>query len=203
MLTRGPLRLRFVEDPDPTAGGGDDPQIDADPKFPANTPVTEMSAEQQAAYWRDKARKHEDRVKAFGDFTPEKLTELQRETEALRSKSQTAEEKAIDEAKEAGRAEVRSILASERVRHALEKSLEGRIPDAGALLDLDRSKFVKGDLADVDAIKAWVAENSAETTATKKSATDLGQGRRGTATPVKGVGAGADLFTVSRKQPTS
>lgn len=207
MLTRGGIwirnpRLRFLEDPDPDAGGGDENK--GDPAFPANTPVKDMTPEQQAAYNLHQARKHEARVKAFGDWTPEKIEALQNEANTLRTKSQTTEEKAIEDAKEAGRAEIRSVLASERVKNALAKALEGRIPDAGALLDVDRSKFVKGDQADVEAINAWVADNSTETTTTKKTATDLGQGRRGTATPAKGVGAGADLFTGTRKkQPTS
>ncbi len=32
-------------------------------EFPANTPVKEMTAEQQVAYWKASARKHEDRAK--------------------------------------------------------------------------------------------------------------------------------------------
>ena len=43
--------------------------------YPENTPVADMTAEQQAAYWRTHARKHEDRLKAI-DVTPEELTRL-------------------------------------------------------------------------------------------------------------------------------
>lgn len=185
-------RLRFVTDEE--NGGGND-----QPAFPANTPVAEMSAEQQAAYWRDKARKHEDRVKAFGDYTPDAIAGLVQERDQLRTASQTDQEKAVEEAKEAGRAEVRTVLANERVKVALEKALNGRIPDAGALLDLDRSQFVNGDAADTAAINAWVNEHSTESTSSAKGLRDLGQGReRGTDAPNKGVNAGRELFTGSK-----
>ncbi len=213
MLNRsvfGPVRqsrlqlmgIRFAETEGDGEGAHDDPKPE-EPKFPANTPVKDMKPEEQAAYWQDKARKHEDRVKAYGDVTPEKLAQLQKEAETLRKKTLTPDEKVIDDAKEAGRAEIRAVLATERVKNALEKALAGRVPDASALLDLDRSKFVKGDGADLDAIKAWVDEHSTEQPQ-KKGAPDLGQGReRGNTTADKGVGAGADLFSSKHNKTTT
>jgi hypothetical protein len=185
-------RLRFVTDEE--EGGGND-----QPAFPANTPVKEMSPEQQAAYWQDKARKHEDRVKAFGDYTPDAINALVQEREALRTASQTDQEKAVNEAREAGRSEVRALLAAERVQNTLERALTGRNPDVTALLNLDRSAFIKGDTADTDAITAWVQEHSTESNGPGKGHVDLGQGRdRGTDAPIKGVHAGRSLFTDSK-----
>lgn len=200
MLTRGGLfirnpRLRFATDDDTDKGGaGSEDKVD-EPKFPADTPVKDMSAEQQAAYWKDKARKHEGRVSQYGDLTPEKVTQLQTELATLRAKGLTAEEAAIEQAKEAGRTEVRGLLAAERVKNALTTALAGRVPDANALLDLDRSQFISGDGANVGAIKAWVEEHSTAA-AVQKQAPDLGAGRhRGnTGEAAKGVGAGRDLY---------
>lgn len=51
----------FVTD-DETGGGGDDtpPALKADDKgFPADTPLSEMTAEQQAAYYKHQNRKAE------------------------------------------------------------------------------------------------------------------------------------------------
>lgn len=174
--------LRFLTPEDETGGGGGDDT----PKFPANTPVTEMTPEQQAAYWRDKARKHEDRVKKYGDLTPEQVQQIQKERDELRQKGQTAEEKAIEEAKEAGRAEVRQELGRERLGSALNKALTGRVADPAALLDLDRSKLVKGDgTVDTDALNAWVESNSQPVQGGRPKP-DLGAGHRQQVT----VGAG-------------
>lgn len=38
------------------------------PKFPENTPLTEMSQEEQTEYWKHQARKHEGRLKELGDI---------------------------------------------------------------------------------------------------------------------------------------
>src|SRR3546814_11137571 len=91
-----------------------------------------MTAEQQAAYWQDKARKHEDRVKKYGDVTPEKLAQLQREHAELVSKGQTAEEQAVEAAREEGRKEILAVLNKERATTALQNALNGRVPDAAA-----------------------------------------------------------------------
>lgn len=206
MLTRGGIlirnpQLRFVEAEIEGGGAGGEQQ---QPAFPASTPVKDMTAEQQVEYWKHQSRKHEDRVRQFGDFTPEKLTQLQQETEALRIQNQTDAERAISEAKEQGRAEVRTILAGERVKNALERALDGRVPNASALLDLDRSQFINGDKADADAIKAWVEANSTEAATSARRNPDLGQGReRGNSTTTKGVGAGADLFSSRKTKPAS
>jgi hypothetical protein len=197
-------RLRYIIEPDDGAGagGGQEQQPEA-PKFPANTPVKDMTPEQQVAFHENKARRLEDTLKGFNGLTPKQITDLQSEVATLRTKGQSAEDAALEQAKESGRAEVRTVLAAERVRANLERALTGRVPSATALLDLDRSTFIKGDSADVEAINAWVEANSAAVTQ-QKNAPDLGQGRnRGTGTPTKGVGAGADMFANSRKKTTS
>lgn len=146
--------IRFMADNDGADGAG--------AGFPANTPVKEMTPEQQVAYWQDKARKHEDRVKAFGGKTPEEIEQLQADLDAARAASQTAEEKAIQDAKQEGRSEVLSILANERVTTAIERALQGRDVDPATLLTLDRSQFIDGDKADMAKITAWVTENTKE-----------------------------------------
>ncbi|MBF4578951.1 hypothetical protein [Frigoribacterium sp. VKM Ac-2530] len=212
-IATSPSRLRFFAPVDNDlgagagagAGGDGEAQKDSELGFPSNTAPKDMEPEQRAAYWQHRSRQNEDRVRAFGQLSPEQVAELQAERDRLVAAGQTDSEKAIEEAREAGRAEVRSILAAERVKSAFTTALAGRVPDAGALLDLDRSKYVKGDQADADAIKAWVEEHSTEkTTETTRRTVDLGQGRgRGTTTPNKGVGAGRDLFSGSKKSTTT
>lgn len=208
MFTRGGIfirnpRLMFNADDDASNGGGGENQDNA-PKFPADTPVKDMTPEQQAAYHLHQSRKHEDRVKAFGDWTPAKIAALQKERDEFAAAGQTAEQKALEDAKKEGRTEVLGLLASERVKNAFASALAGRTPDASALLDLDRSTFANDDgTADVAAIKAWVDEHSTATGPAPKKAIDLGGGRnRGDAANAsKGVGAGRDLFA-NRKKPT-
>lgn len=207
MLTPGGIfirnpRLMFGTEEENLGGGNEQEQQEEnqpEAKFPANTPVKDMTPEQQAAYHENKARRLEDKLKNFNGLTPKQIADLQAENASLKSKSQSAEEKALEEAKEQGRTEERVKNAHERVKNALEKALAGRMPDAGALLDLDRSKFIKDGTADLEAIQEWVEENSSATD--KKGAPDLGQGRkRGTTGPATGVGAGASLFDNKRKK---
>lgn len=171
--------LRYVEGEQGGEGGGDGQQSNT-PAFPANTPVKEMTPEQQAAYWQHQSRKHEDRVKKYGDLTPEQVKALQDENTTLKTAGQSAADKAIEEAKAAGRAEVQAGWDRDKATAALSKALEGRIPDAGALVGLDVSKFVVSGKVDTDAINAWVEDNSEPTTAQQqqKKNPDLGGGRR-------------------------
>lgn len=166
--------LRSVTN-DIESGGGD--PTPKEPEFPANTSVKDMTPEQQVAYWKDRSRKHEDRVKAFGELTPEQATALKTENDQLKAATLSAEEKALEEAKAAGRAEVLSVLGQERAKHAFEKALQGRDVDPIALLDLDRSQFIDGDKADMAKITAWFAENTKEVQQQRANVT-FGQGPR-------------------------
>lgn len=180
MLTQGGIlirspRLMFDGETEGNEPGSTPPE---QPKFPANTPVKDMTPEQQAAFHENKARRLEDKLKAFNGLTPEQVTALQADLAAARAASQTAEEKAIEDAKEAGRAEVRTVLANERVKTALDRALEGRIPNTTALLELDRSQFIDGDKANTAAITAWVEANSTKVDAAPPRFPNLHQGPR-------------------------
>jgi hypothetical protein len=212
MYTRGGIFirspfLRFFTD-DGTAGGAGGQEVqNQEPAFPANTPVKDMTPEQQVGYWQDKARKHENRNKALGDWTPEKIKALQDERDALRSQGQTDTEKELEKAREEGRTEVRSVLNRERATSALEKALQGRAPDAGALLSLDVNTFIVDGKVDDAAVKAWVDDHSEEApkgNQQQRRNPDNGQGNRGNAGGSgKSVAAGRDLFADRRKKSTT
>jgi 3-methyladenine DNA glycosylase Tag len=80
-----------------------------DKGFPDGTPLEQMTPEQQAAYWKHYARKHEDTVKAFKGLTPQQVAEMQAKNEELEAKALTADEKALkavrDEATKQARAQ--------------------------------------------------------------------------------------------------
>jgi hypothetical protein len=58
--------------------GGSGAGTDDDRGYPANTPVAEMTPQQQTAYWRYHARKHENAYKGLGLTPGQEAAELQR-----------------------------------------------------------------------------------------------------------------------------
>lgn len=199
-------RLRFVEGAGEGGAGGEgekggegdkggqgnDGKNDAGDKSKATLPTTQDELDrivgERLAREREKFKDH-DQLKKDSE-----------ELAKLREKTKTDDEKAIDAAREEGRTEVRAVLAAERVKVALERELSGRIPDAAALLDLDRTQFVKGEGADTDAIKVWVLAHSSE--APKGGGRqDGGQGKRDGAAAGGTVQAGREAFE-SRRKPT-
>ena len=99
---------------------------------------------------------------------------------------------AVESAREEGRAEIRAVLAAERVSNALSSALTGRALSPNALLDFDKSRFVKGDGADIDAINAWVEANSTQVPTTTEVVTH--SGKREPSSKGGSVQSGRDLF---------
>lgn len=120
----------------------------AEPGFPANTPVADMKPEEQAAYWKDKARKHEGRA-----------TSTATELEKLRNANLSDTEKAINEAKAAGAAEATKNFGIELATAKLEAA---GVP-AEKVGDLNLSSVLDED-GKVDPVK--VAELAARHKAT-------------------------------------
>lgn len=209
MFTRGWQFNRppflMLDGTDDTSGGGDGGDDNA-PKFPANTPWKEMKPEEQAAYWQHQAQKHEKRVKAFGDYTPDKIRAIEQERDQLKTSGQSEAEKALDAAREEGRAEVRAGWNRDKATYALEKALQGRVPNAADLLGLDVTKFIVNGQVDEAAVKAWVDEHSEEAPkgTQQRRNPDNGQGNRGDAGGSgKSVAAGRDRFAERRNKSTT
>lgn len=141
-----------VQPPAPAQQGGEN-------DFPANTPVAEMTAPQQIAYWKHHARKHEQRVQGMSDYdalkaTAEKYTQLV-------AASQTETERAVAEARRQGRTEALTEAGSELVDQWMRAAADhARVPQESvdALLpNLDRTKFLnpQGGV-DTDKVLAFV-----------------------------------------------
>lgn len=146
--------------PEPKADGPDPAESvnRAEFNFPDDSPVSGMTPEQQAEYWRHKARRHESRAKAFGDMTPEQVQKLIEEREEARKKGLSDAERAVEEARAAERKDISEASAKREAETALKIALRGRFIDGEAAFS--RPDFVKDGSADVDAILAWVEENS-------------------------------------------
>ncbi len=181
--------------------------------FPANTPLTQMTESQQAAYWKAQARKHEDRVKAMGDY--EKYKTAFDEYERLLTASQTEQEKAVAEARRQGHAEALAAAGGQLVEQWVRAAAAGRLAEQSvdALLSgLDRSRFLRTD-GGVDTDKVYqfvgsitpspapavqpaaVAPVPAPATppvVTPTGGPDFGQGTPGSSRP-SGINAGREL----------
>lgn len=174
---------------------------DAGKGFPLDTPLAEMTAEQREAYWKDKARKHETTAKARADYEAIKAERDQLKAAGM-SESERVVEQARTEAREAAKAEARTEYAGLLVSAKLEAALAGRMPAeqvASQVEFLDTSKFLtESGEVDTDKVKQYANGLVPD----GKQWPDMGQGRRGSTKPAKGVAAGAEMFAASRGKKT-
>jgi len=152
MLTPGGI---FVRNPrlvftDPPEGGGGGKTGENEPKplnehgFPDETPVAEMTTEQGLAYWRHHAKKHEKNRK------PDNFSEIAanaQKWEQAQQENLQPNEKALLDAKNAGKQEGRSELLLDAVRGELRAQRPNlSVEDADELLaDLNLANFVGDD----------------------------------------------------------
>lgn len=219
-MGRSVLRARHLRDAatggDPAGTGGDAPAGDGsggddgkatdftDPDtgekygFPANTPTSQMTAEQKAEYWRHKARKHESRSEARKDYDA-----IKSELDDLKAKHQTDAEKAVEQAAKDARTDAETKLRAEfgakLVAAKLEAALAGKLPAEKVTEHvefLDATKFLtESGEVDTDKVKQY-ADGLAPS---GKTWPDTGQGNRGSGdVTAKGVAAGAEMFAASR-----
>lgn len=187
----------------PPGNGNGDGGDGGDRGFPENTPVAEMTADQQVAYWKFQARKHEDRNRSRGDY--DDLKKKAGDYDALLESQKTEQQKAVDAARGEGKAEglreagVFLVEAEVRAQSANRLSDEQR----AALLDgLDRTRFLNADnTVDADKVKTLIdglAPSAGGSPDTGKKWPDMGQGRRDNA-PKTSVAAGREAWETRRK----
>lgn len=142
-------RLVFLDDPDAPPSGGTPADTSVDNGYPANTPVAEMTAEQQAAYWKFHARKHEKTATDRADF--DKFKADSAELAQLKAANATDAEKALDEARREGE----TIGAERYLKQAVMgrfEALTGKDADEVATIfaHVDPTTFTNND-GDIDA----------------------------------------------------
>lgn len=120
--------------------------------YPKGVPVDNMTPEQQAAYWKFHARKHETAVKAFGGKTPRQIAELEQQLKTFETERMSTEERAIAEAVANAEQATRTTLEQEwqgKYRTARLEAIAGRILDEDQLKSfmsiVDSSKFLGED----------------------------------------------------------
>lgn len=197
--------------------GGDDKANDAklgdsgkldkpgndDKGFPENTPVASMTLEQQVAYHKHQARKHEQRATAYreaaGGKSADDLKNDLTELGTLRTERMTESEKQVNQAKVEGRREAALTLAPQLFDVALAHVDEER---RKVLIDtIDLSKVVS-DAGEIDTAKVKsIAESLApadKDQGNTRQPFDFGGGKRGGTDTTTGVSAGRELFKQRR-----
>jgi hypothetical protein len=197
-------------EPDPKPEPKDDPK---DLGFPADTHVQDMKPEEQAAYWKHQARRHESRAsgyrEAVGDRSPEEVrAEMQRLAD-LEREQMSENDRRIADAKAEGRTEAAKQIGLESAESFL-RTLLGDMPtsEKDELVDtLDLTKVLKDSGAvDTDKVTKLAERIAPRQGRGNGSRLDFGGGReRGSHEPTSGVQAGAERYraTKAEKQATS
>lgn len=174
--------------PEPSTDPQDDPKPD-DKGFPENTPVAEMTVEQQAAYHKHQARKHEDRSKewsrTFEGKTPAQIkAELDAAAEVKRAQMSDAD-KALEEARTTARQEAAKEFGNKLVAAEFRAALahvDGERRDQ-IIEGLNLSTYLtdSGDV-DTDKVKSYAAAIAPADKGEGTRTHDYGGGRRASGT---------------------
>jgi hypothetical protein len=128
-----------------------------------------MTVDQQAAYWKDKARKHEARANARGDYDDikAKAAELDKIREQQMSETEKAVNKAREEALAEGKRQAMTDLSTKYTRAMLETALttRGRTPEQVETLlrHVNFESYVANGEPDTDAIAAYADSIAGDT----------------------------------------
>jgi hypothetical protein len=183
-------------------GGDDGGKAGDDGKdlgYPKDTPVAEMTAEQQAAYFKDKSTKEEARrkglSKAMGGKTAEELAKDLEELEKLRAGQRSESEKALKEVEDRVRAEERSKAGERVVRAALVTALshleKTERDDVISITNLSSFLDEDGEL-DTDKVQRFVKRVAPSDTDSTKRRRDFGGGQRRDGAAQRGSGGKAE-----------
>lgn len=163
--------------------------------FPANTPVSEMTTEQRAAYdahKREEVRQAKQEWKdATGDRSAAQIKADLAELEELRRSKMSDNERAIADAKAEGRKSALAEIGPKAVESAFNLILPSDMPEtekAEILGVIDLNKFLTSD-NEVDTAKVKAHAARIAPAKGQGSGRDFGQGRRGNSAPAGSVAA--------------
>jgi DNA-binding helix-hairpin-helix protein with protein kinase domain len=187
--------------PDPAPAPPDAPPAEPATGFPADTPVAEMTTEQQAAYWKHQSRKHEERARSREDYdaVKAKAAELDKIREQQMSEQEKAVNKAREEALAEGKRQAMTDLSTKYTRAMLETALttRGRTQEQVETLlrHVNFESYVANGEPDTDAIAAYADSIAGPVTGGGQGrGPDHGQGNRGPQGKATGLDAGAAMF---------
>jgi len=114
--------------------------------YPEGKAVADMTAEEQAAYWKFHSQKHEQAWKGkLGEYTPEQVSEMAKRIEEIEAANLSDTEKAVKEAYERGKAEASADSANVAVRALIDarKASLDETEDADIIESLDLLDYTK------------------------------------------------------------
>lgn len=174
--------------------------------FPADTPTSEMSDAEKAAFYKAAARKWERRAKAEDTVSRSDYNAVKTQLDELQRAGESDNEKALREAREAGAAETREAVFSETASALLRMSLRA----SGVTDDDDLSEIVS--FANLSAFKAedgsineQKMDSFVKRHAPKAPRTwpDMGQNKSSQRKSERGIAAGAALYEATHKSTES
>lgn len=117
--------------------------------FPENTPISEMSAAEQAAYWKHQSRKHESRFTSLGlkDGELDQLRQAAARLLEIEEANRSDQERAVSEAEKRGVASATAAMGERLARAELRAAAAAaKIPNVEDVLDVvDLKRFVGSD----------------------------------------------------------
>lgn len=119
--------------------------------FPLNTPVADMAPEHQAAYHQHHARKHEQRVKAYGQYTPDQVktmaARLAEIEDAQKTEQQRLEERASAAERQAAQLQAANARLLAAARHSIPADLIDLLGDGDEEQINERARLLAERLA--------------------------------------------------------
>lgn len=115
-----------------------------------------MTAEEQANYWKFHDRRKTDRLKAYGDITPEQALQWKQEAEDARRNSMQPDERALEDARTQAAAAATQAAAAQWAPRLAEQVVGQFVTDEqrrkDVLAGIDPMRFVKDGQFDTDAL---------------------------------------------------
>lgn len=180
-----------------TSEGNENEGGSTDKGFPPETPVSEMTDAQQAAYWKFHSRKHETQAKSREDYDELKaLADKWREHEkASKPADQVKAEEDAEEIRKAAEKAVAAKYATKLVTAEFKAAVAGRMKpeDLTEILDdMDLTKYLTDDGdVDTDRVTKKAAIIAPET---RSTGTRRGHQSRRETEKTSSVNAGRELF---------
>ncbi len=167
--------------------------------YPEGVAIADMTPEQQVAYWRFHAQKHEKTLRATQKELNEKGSRVTELEDAARTDAEKAIEQARREGEQAGRAaaaaEARTTYGTQLVETRLDAAAaaKGMTPEQIRALAGDATRFLGADGVDADALTAFLGALPDKAADPTPAPRDLGGGRRQSAN-TSGVQKGLDGY---------
>lgn len=165
--------------------------------FPKDTPIAEMDATQQAAYWRNESKKHQGR---YDNLTGGRsFDEVRKDLDSFQQiqKDQlTPADKALVERYEAGKADALNESSNKAAIAIFRASLEAQGHSTTDVDDLvanfNVANFVKDGDVDTSSLATFAKRFTPAGTATQQTRRDFGGGQRREGQAARGAGGKAE-----------